>query len=109
MRSSQSDQRGGSITFSAGFDGINLASGSGVAQPGSIPFSWVRSSQGNYSVRFDSRLIPSGYNANVNGGFFFSAVGPNVSPGSISFAVLDANGAMQNGIINFTCTARDTR
>lgn len=50
MRTTQRDQAGGIITFGATV--ADAASGSGVAQPGGIPFTFTRQAAGTYYYRF---------------------------------------------------------
>jgi hypothetical protein len=56
MRTTQRDSQG-IVTFSAFVP--DLSSSSGVAHPGPVPFTSVRTATGNYTVRFDVSLVPT--------------------------------------------------
>lgn len=105
MRSRERD-RGGIISFS-GVTPSGAASGVGVAQPGNIPYSYIRTATGDYTFRFDPALHALAMQA-------IGTSGPVVPAGAFgagtfrlqSFAVA---GGLSDGIIHFQCTARDRR
>jgi len=107
MRSTSKDSGDKSkyITFSA--DVGDAASGSGLAQPGNIPFSFVRISTGvyNYTLLKDSltiQAITCSINAaNSN----MSSVG-NLAPTTFSIITMN-NGPVANSRHSWTCTAFD--
>lgn len=106
MRTTQRDQ-GGMTTFSASI--VDAASGSGIAQPGGIPFRWVQSVTGQYNYNFDLRLTPVAMTVsqalgNLNAGT------TNLGPGQFQVATTLANtGAAYSGAHRWTCTAIDKR
>jgi hypothetical protein len=105
MRTAQRDQ-GGTITF-AGY-AVDGPTASGVAQPGAIPFTVVRTSAGAYTVRFDPRITVLAVQMTATSNFQFAA-GGTPGPGGFSVVLLDANGTVGNVNFSFTCTALDKR
>jgi hypothetical protein len=105
MRTSQRDQ-GGTITFAG--NAVDGPTASGVAQPGAIPFTAVRNATGNYTVRFDPRIVPLSANGNATNNFQFAAGGV-LGAGVLVFTLIDANGLAGNASFAFTCTALDKR
>jgi hypothetical protein len=104
MRTTQRDQ-GGTTTFAASV--IDAASGSGVAQPGAVPFTFTRTGAGSYTVNFDTRLTPVApvvvpadkAVSRCSGG----------APGTFNVFVESPPGTFVNGSWRFSCTALDKR
>jgi hypothetical protein len=105
MRTTQRDQ-GGTITFAG--TAVDGPTASGVAQPGSIPFTVVRNATGSYTVRFDRRLMTLAVNANCTNNYLLAA-GGSVGAGGFAMTLLDVNGAVGNANFGFTCTVLDRR
>jgi hypothetical protein len=105
MRSAQRDQ-GGTLTFGAGV--ADAPSGSGVAQPGGIPFTFTRTATGVYDYRISGRLVPLSVNANPNYLNGNHAAVSGLGPGFFSIATYN-NGTVVNVGHFWTCTARDLR
>jgi hypothetical protein len=100
MRTVQRDQIG-VIAFTGQFNGAG-SSASGVAT-GGVPFSFSRAGAGQYTVRFDPSLIPLAVVAT-------SHIGPalpfNAASGVFNVNTTNTAGALTDGIVNFTVTAR---
>jgi hypothetical protein len=87
----------------------DAASGSGIAQPGNVLFTFTRTSTGNYTVNFDARLSPLVLNAQ-SGQFTRVATATLVSPGVLSVVrVISNTGAGENGGFSFQVVAIDKR
>lgn len=104
MRSRDRD-RNTTVTFGASI--VDAASGSGLAQPGNIPFTFTRGSTGVYTLYFDPRLIPIHGVANPTSVTLcrFSSMSAGVAT-----AVLEnPAGTLANGSFRFSITAYDRR
>lgn len=105
MRTTQRDQ-GGTSTFSASF--TDAPSGSGIAQPGGVPFTFIRAQTGVYDIRFDTALSMVNVTASPNA---LTVNGVTVQlnpPGSFRVYTL-LNNVATNGGAFWTCTALDKR
>lgn len=107
MRTTQ--REGGYVTFNGYVK--DAASGSGIAQPGNIPYTYTRTATGNYTVTVDSRITVLSFTVLSIAGMGFTAVANSLPPtaGSFGVAVLGSGGGNTNSHFHFTCTARDTR
>lgn len=85
---------------------VDAVSGSGIAQPGSIPFAFTRVSTGVYGINLDGRLRP--IQAQVTPAFT-RQVSVAVDVGFIQVVVTDSTGAVANGNFNVSVTAIDKR
>lgn len=105
MRTAQRDQSG-TITLSASVP--DLPSGSGVLQPGAVPFTFTRVSAGVYEMRFDTRILPIAGSAALTTGVGFAILAvPN--PGLVRVATYGSGGALTNVSFSFVVTAVDKR
>jgi hypothetical protein len=107
MRSGERDH-GGTIQFGGHL--VDAASGSGVAQPGSIPWTFTRTAPGSYTINFDTALTVLAVSAVPT-----TAIGNQVSCGGVPGAgtfitrTFDSAGTASNATHDWTCTARDGR
>lgn len=96
---------GGFITFS-GVTPSGGASGVGVAQPGNIPFTYIRTGTGDYTFRFDPGLHVLSMQGVSSAG---SAVPAGTyGPGTFRMQSFSAT-TLTDGIIHFVVRARDRR
>lgn len=105
MRTTQRDQAA-TTTFGAAVS--DAPSGSGVAQPGSVPFTFTRTGTGVYAYRFDTRLMPVTVNPTANSATGHSAATGSFAPGAFNVTTLASN-APANGSHYWSCTALDKR
>jgi hypothetical protein len=105
MRTSQRDQ-GGVVTFDAAVS--DAPSGSGVGQPGGIPFAFTRIATGTYRLNFDPRLTPIAAGANATA-TAYNASAVNLAAGTAQVTLGNAAFAGTNGSFSFSITARDAR
>jgi hypothetical protein len=106
VRSTERDQAG-IVRFGAMV--ADAASGSGVAQPGAVPFTFARTGTGAYQITVDPRLTVLTGIANGNDtGVVFANVS---APSGSRFNVVCRNdaGVLTNSGFHFNCTARDGR
>jgi hypothetical protein len=108
MRSSQRDQINAII-----FSGIlvDAASGSGIAQPGGIVYTFIRNSVGNYTITFDPRILVISALAipvTASGPFAITIAGTGTS-NSVNPQIYNTTGSGVNGSFKFICTAIDKR
>jgi hypothetical protein len=102
VRSPQRDTDG-TVTFGALV--VDGPSGAGVSN--GVPYTWTRSSVGNYVFNFDSRLTPvtiTGTSAAPS-----AATTPNAGPGTFTIGVVNGVGAYTSQHFRFSCTALDKR
>jgi len=91
------------------FGAYTAGTGSGVAQPGNVPFTVTPGATGNYTVNLDPRLVPLSISAQ-SGTFTRLATAGVAGPGALTCVRVIANtGAGENGGFYFVCTARDMR
>src|SRR4051812_13161222 len=107
MRTAQRDQSG-YITFSGVI--VDAASGAGIAQPGSIPFTFSRPQAGEYDVKFDNRLVPVAVNSTA----FLTGTRTTtpflLAPGAVNLIrVIPSTGVFESGNSHFMVTVRDMR
>lgn len=102
MRSIQRDAVG-MTTFGALV--VDAASGYGLAQPGGIPYTWVRASTGLYHIRYNpaaraitGKVTPSAYLIGL-------VQDLNTVPGQTSFSLLNAAFTVTNGHFIWEVTA----
>jgi hypothetical protein len=105
MRSTQKDADNFIICGSHVSD---AASGSGLMQPGGIPFVFTRTGTGQYLINFDSRITPIHIEATGQSGASPWAL-PTWLPGAISIIAVNASGAPFNSDFRFSVTAFDKR
>lgn len=106
MRSTQADAPGRTITFAGVF--TDAATGSGVAQPGSIPYTFIRTNSA-YQFFFDTRLRALSATALVdNTARAMSSAGLGAGTFTI-IRFLTGSGAAEAGGSTFSCTALDRR
>lgn len=104
MRSTQRDV--GSVSTFTG-KVADAASGVGLFMPDQTPFTYTRDAVGQYSLRFDTRIVPVGILAISTTNLFIRLYG--FVPGLAILIALDANGATFSADFLFTMTARDLR
>lgn len=106
MRSTYRDH-GGTITFNGAF--ADAASGSGLAQPGGIPFVFVRQSAGIYIVNIDPAILPIAGQATTDGSVSTYAQADSFQAGLFRLVSRNDTGTPTNGNMRFAVTARDGR
>lgn len=107
MRSAQRDQ--GNIT-ECGAQVSDAAGGNGVAQPGSIPFTFTRTGSGAYQINLDPRLIVlSGVAGGNDTAITFANLAPTAAPAGCRVVLRSDAGTLTNSGFNFTVRAKDTR
>jgi hypothetical protein len=105
MRTAQRDQ-GGTTTFGAVVS--DAPSGSGVAQPGSVPFTFIRTGPGVYTYKLDPRINVLDATASAVGASL--ATVPDWGSGRLQInTYLPTTGAANSTAHHWIATAMDKR
>lgn len=103
MRTAQRDQAG-VVVFTGQFNGGGAVP-TGVGWGAGVPFSFSRIGAGQYTVRFDPALIPLAVVAASSAG---PALPYGLGAGVFSLNTTNTAGALTDGTVHFTVTARRT-
>jgi hypothetical protein len=109
MRSLARDQGSKHIQFNVRTP--DAASGSGIAQPGNIPYVFTRTAVGQYVYNFDPAIAPmavvGGITQSVGGSCVLTSTG--IASGQISVNTVNSAGTVTNMWHGFTAMAIDNR
>jgi hypothetical protein len=106
MRSTARDE---SATYTIGGFIIDAPSGSGVAQPGNVPYAFTRAAAGSYNVTVPSGVTPlNGTMTPSAGGREALALVGAIANG-IQYQVANSTGTQVNGSFSWQMLVRDSR
>jgi hypothetical protein len=105
MKSTPRDQV---ATISFGARCADVPSGSGVAQPGAIPFTYTRTAAGQYAYRFDARILALAVLANADYQIANQAATALAASGTFALVTYN-NNVPTSAPHTWTCTALDKR
>jgi hypothetical protein len=103
----RTQQRDGS-TVTIGATLGDAPSGSGVLQPGGIPFTFTRTATGTYVLRFDTRIVPVAAFANPATGGYVAIINL-MSAGFVQAFMFNNAWAPVNGNVSILIDALDKR
>lgn len=87
----------------------DAASGSGVAQPGNIPYVWQRAATGQYTYTIDSRIKVTAVHVTVDGSVAVSGGYSSIISGGFTINTFQNNTTPLNSPRAWTCYAIDKR